>query len=107
MFENVAVYGGERTELSFEYVSGTLSIGTQRGETLVDSVVSIFDDAGKKVDGGRTYVSEKSNPMPSIVTPGKYSIQVAEIGGDKRTFNADVVAGETTTTIVDFDQAGQ
>lgn len=104
VFEDVVVKGGERTELDFEYTSGLLSIGTKRGDTLVDSVVSIIDESGKNVGGGRTYTSNSSNPRQFVVAPGIYAIRIAEIRGDNRETAADVAAGETIEIIVDLDQ---
>lgn len=104
LLENVAVNGNERTELSYEYTSGVISIGTRRGDTLVDSVVGVVDSAGKNVGGGRTYTSASSNPREIIVTPGNYTIRIAEIRGEKRELEAAVVAGETTQILVDLDQ---
>ena len=98
------VNGSEKTELEYEYTSGVLSIGTQRGDTLVDSVVNVIDENGKNVGGGRTYAAPSSNPRQVIVIPGSYTIRIAEIRGEKREAAADVRAGETTSVIVDLDQ---
>ena len=104
VFEDVVVNGSERTELSYEYTSGILDIGTKRGDTLVDSVVSVIDESGKNIGGGRTYTSQSSNPKQVVVTPGTYTVRIAEIRGDKRELTAEVAAGETTEIFVDLDQ---
>lgn len=104
VFENVVVNGGERTEISYQYSSGIVRIGTHRSGVLVDSVVGVVDEEGKNIGGGRTYTSENSNPKEFIVAPGAYVIRISEIRGEKRELPATVVAGEATDIIVDLDQ---
>ncbi len=103
LIENVVVNGGERTELSHEFSSGTLSLGARRGNTLVDAVLNVIDADGKNVAGGRTYTSANSNPKQIVLAPGVYTLRIAEIRGDKRERAAEVLAGETTEVVVDFD----
>jgi len=104
LFENVVINGNETTRLHYEYTSGILSVGTRRGETLVDSVVGVIDASGKNIGGGRTYAAPSSNPKEVIVAPGEYVIRIAEIRGEKRETKAQVVAGETTDVLIDLDQ---
>lgn len=104
VIEDVAVIGGERTELSHDFTSGTLSIGTQRSGALVDATVNVFDSSGRNIGGGRTYSSASSNPKSFVVAPGSYTVRIAEIRGDKREVPAVVAAGDITEIIVDLDQ---
>ena len=104
LFEDVVIAGGEKTELAHEFVSGTLSVGVRRGDELIDAVVSIIDESGKNVGGGRTYTSPNSNPKETILAPGAYTVRIAEIRGEKRETSADVLASETTDVMVDLDQ---
>ncbi|MBT8078259.1 MAG: VWA domain-containing protein, partial [Gammaproteobacteria bacterium] len=104
VFENVVINGGETTALEHEYSSGVLSVGTRRGEALVDSVVSVIDENGKNVGGGRTYAAASSNPRQIIVIPGNYTIRISEVRGERREVPAEVSAGETTEIIIDLDQ---
>ncbi len=104
LFENVVVHGGERTELSHEFVSGILRVGTRRGDALVDSVVNIIDANGKNIGGGRTYTTPSSNPKEFVLAPGEYVIRIAEIRGQKRETGTTVVAGETADVLIDLDQ---
>ena len=104
LFDDVVVNGGERTELSHEFVSGVLRVGTRRGDALVDSVVNIIDANGRNMGGGRTYASPNSNPKEFVVAPGEYVIRIAEIRGEKRETETTVVAGETADVLIDLDQ---
>ena len=104
VFEDVVINGSERTELEFEYTSGIISVETRRADALVDSVVGVIDEAGKNIGGGRTYTSEQSNPKQVVVAPGNYTIRITEIRGEKRETKAQVVAGETTEIVVDFEK---
>ncbi len=101
---DVIVVGGERVELEFSLESGVLSVGTRRGETLVDSVVNVVDSNGANAGGGRTYTSPSSNPKSIVLIPGEYTVRIREIRGDQREVAVSVVAGETTEVILDLDQ---
>ena len=104
VLNNVVVAGGERADLSYNFTSGTLSIGTRRGDVLVDSVIAVIDESGKNIGGGRTYTSESSNPKQIIVAPGTYTVRIAEIRGDKRETTAQVAVGETKEILVNLDR---
>ena len=103
-FEDVIVMGKETTELSFEFVSGILRVGTRRGDTLIDSVVNIIDSDGKNVGGGRTYTNAQNNPKEFVLAPGAYTIRISEIRGEKREIFGTVEQGGTSEVIVDLDQ---
>ena len=103
-FNDVVVNGNERTELSYDYASGVISVGTRRGDTLVDSVIGIIDANGKNIAGGRTYTSETSNPKSFIVSPGTYIVRIREIRGEEREVSAQVTTKQTTEIIIDLDQ---
>ena len=104
LFEGVVVSGGERTELSHEFVSAVLSIGARRGDDLVDAVVSVVDGSGNRIRGGRTYTSPSSNPKRLLVAPGNYTVRISEIRGERREVEIDVRAGETAEMMIDLDQ---
>lgn len=103
-FENVIVKSNEKTELSYAFESGVLSVGARRGDTLVDAVINIEDSEGLDVGGGRTYTSPNSNPKETILVPGNYRVQIREVRGEPRALEAEVSGGETTEIIVDFEQ---
>ena len=104
---DVVVIGGETTELEFAFDSGVLSVGTQRGDVLVDSVVNVVDSNGANAGGGRTYTSPDSNPKSIVVVPGEYTVRIREVRGEEREIAVSVAAGETTQVIVDLDQAAE
>ena len=104
VFEDVIVTGGERSELSHEFASGTLSVGTRRGDQLVDSIVNIIDATGKNVAGGRTYARAETNPKSFILVPGDYTVRIAEIRGDKREVQASISKGLDAGIEVDLAQ---
>lgn len=103
-FTNVVINGGQRTDLDHEFVSGVLEVGTARSGKLVDAVVNAVDESGNSVRGGRTYVSESSNPLRLIVAPGKYRLRIDEIRGERRESQVIVSARETTSIMIDLDK---
>jgi Ca-activated chloride channel family protein len=102
-FSDVVINGGQRTDLEHEFISGVLEIGTTRSGKLVDAVVNAVDESGNSVRGGRTYMSESSNPLRLIVAPGKYRLRIDEIRGERRESEVVVGAGETTSVMIDLD----
>ena len=105
LFGNIVVEAGERTDLSHEFVSGTLRVGVSRSDTLVDSVVAIVDQSGRSVAGGRTYTNEQSNPITEVLPPGDYRVDISEIRGEERSLSVTVSQRETTEILIDLDQA--
>lgn len=102
-FEDVVVSGNERTELSHDYASGTLSVSVEREGALIDAVVQIYDADGRSVVGRRAYANESRNPVRFEVSPGRYRIKIKEVRGERTERDAEVTA--STTTVVDVDMA--
>lgn len=100
-FEAVVVKGNERTDLQHDYASGTLSVEAQRGGTLIDAVVQIYDANGKSVVGRRTYATESSNLVKFVLAPGAYRVQVNELRGERKELDVDVTAADTIAISVD------
>jgi len=71
-----SVRAGERTEISHDYVSATLRVGSFRGDERLDSMVTIQDADGQRVAGGRTYTTESNNPKSFVLPPGSYRVEV-------------------------------
>ncbi len=105
-FSGVVVAGGQRTDLTHDYVSGTLKVGAVQGATLVDAVVAIRQpDTGKQIAGGRTYTADTTNPKAFELIPGTYSVRVAAVkldGAPEETLEVTIVAGETVERTVTF-----
>ncbi|MGB0954440.1 MAG: vWA domain-containing protein [Panacagrimonas sp.] len=101
---SVHIKPGETVAMEHEFVSGELKIGATANGALVDAVVSIKSADGTSVGGGRTYTGEKTNPKSFTLLPGTYGISVQQIRGDKKTFELEVKAAETTLQVVDFSQ---
>jgi hypothetical protein len=104
---NVSVSAGERTDVSREFVTGTLKIGVVKDGELVDATTNVSGAAGKAVAGGRTYTAPSSNPRTYELPPGSYSVVINPIrvpGATRRTVNVEVTAGETTLETVDYSQ---
>ncbi len=98
----VTIEPGGRAELSHDWESGTLTIGTARDGTLVDATLSVVDAAtGTSVGQGRTYTNPASNPKSFIVEPGEYRVTVREIRGDRRQITVTVGKGEVIERTVD------
>jgi Ca-activated chloride channel family protein len=74
-----SVRAGERTAVSHDYVSGTVRVGSFRGDERLDSMVAITDAAGKAVARGRTYTGESSNPKSFVLPPGRYRVEVTPL----------------------------
>ncbi|MCP5093280.1 MAG: VWA domain-containing protein [Gammaproteobacteria bacterium] len=103
-FEGVVVNGNERTELQHDYASGTLSVEIKREDLLIDAVVQIYDSNGRSVVGRRTYANNTSNPVSFELAPGKYSLRVSELRGERKELDAEVTAAEATVISVDMAQ---
>lgn len=101
-FEDVSIVGGEVVEIEHEFKSGTLSIGVNGSEGLVDAMITIFDTAtGSTITGGRSYTSASSNPKTFVITPGTYDIKmeaVAISGVDRIHTVEGLVVNENETT---------
>lgn len=101
-FERVTVTGGERSEVAYEYASGELHVGVLRDGVLADAVVNVIDADGKNVAGGRTYTAESSNPKKFVLTPGTYTVRIAEIRGEKREVSVSFAQDQTAGVEVDL-----
>lgn len=106
-FEGVEIVSGEVVEKVVDYSSGTLKVGSLKGEKLHDSVVKIIDSStGESVAQGRTYTGSKSNPKTFELPPGVYNVIVEPLGIKgitPQTFeNIEVKPGETVEETAQF-----
>jgi len=105
-FPGVTITGGERTDLTHEYTSGTLKVGAMQAGALVDAVVAVRQaDSGTQIAGGRTYTADTTNPKAFELIPGTYSVRVAALkveGSPEETLEVTIVAGETVERTVTF-----
>lgn len=88
-------------ELSHDFVSGTLVVGVQRAGALVDAVVTVRT-GGDEVARARTYDRPASNPASFVLAPGEYTVEVAEIRGEKAERRVTVEAGAEVGTTVEL-----
>ncbi len=92
--------GGATISLSHNFESGILKIGAKQGEAFVDAVVTVYSKkTGESVVGGRTYMSESSNPKSFTLEPGKYKVDLKPVKPkdlSPRTLEVEVKAKETT-----------
>ena len=100
--ERIVVNGGQRSDVAHEFASGDLQVGVRRGDVLVDAVVRVHDETGRNVAGGRTYVSDTSNPKSFVLVPGSYTIRISEIRGEEREMSVVLTQGQLTGVDVDF-----
>lgn len=110
VWQSIQVRGGETSELSFDFPSGTLQVGATAGGELVDAAVSIRPaEGGSQVAGGRTYTDAKTNPKRFTLAPGTYTVTVKPVrlkGVPAYETTVDVEAGGTTEETVTFDSGG-
>ena len=86
-FEGVVIPPGETVEKVVDFSTGELAVGVTRNGELSDATVNIYvAGTSENVEGGRTYVSESSNPAVYRLTAGTYDVEVrsVEIAGDQR-----------------------
>ncbi len=100
----VVVRPGGRSELSHNYLSGTLRVTTHRSGILVDATVQVYGKDGKSVGSSRTYKSERTNPSTFVIEPGAYRIVVQEIRGPRTEAQVTVEAEATVEEAIDFDK---
>lgn len=96
--ENVEIYGGKVTPVSFNFKSGTFEIFTKVGDENIDTVVTIREvNSGKRVAGSRTY----TRGAKFLLNPASYEVNVVPLGAHKaktsQTFIVDVIQGELQT----------
>ncbi len=84
----------------------TLAVKSVVDGQLHDSVVDVFDGAGKKIAGGRTYAGAETNPRKFPLEPGSYDVLVRPIrvqgGAEVRFSKVAVEAGKVVEKIADF-----
>ena len=81
ILEGVEIISGEVVEKVVDYSSGTIKVGSLKGEKLHDSVVKIIDvSTEEQVAQGRTYTGAKSNPKTFELPPGVYNVTVEPLG---------------------------
>ena len=101
-FSAVVVNGNERTDLEYEYRSGTLSVEVRRGDSLIDAVVQVYDAGGRSVVGRRAYADESGNPVSFELAPGDYRLRIREVRGERTEVDATVTAAAETPVTVDL-----
>ncbi len=101
-FDDVVVTGNERIDVQHEYASGTLNVWVRRGGTMIDAVVQVYDAGGRSVVGRRAYANGRNNPVSFELSPGSYRIRVDEVRGERRDYETQVVAAESTDLSVDL-----
>ncbi|WP_431137225.1 vWA domain-containing protein [Psychroserpens mesophilus] len=105
--DKIEINSNETTSISHNFETGKARIGvkTSNGE-LVDAGVNFIDiNSGKRITGGRTYTSDKSNPREFLLNPGTYKVEVRSLGahvGHNETFTIEVKQAETVTKIITF-----
>ena len=107
VIEGVEIVSGEMVEKVVDYSSGTLKIGSLKGEKLHDSVVKIIDaSTQEQVAQSRTYTGAKSNPKTFELPPGVYNVIVEPLGIkgiSPQTFESiEIKAGETVEETAQF-----
>lgn len=99
----VEVTAGGEVRRTHELSTGEVVVSVVRGSQLVDATV-VVRDGKASVGSGRTYRSASSNPLHFDLAPGRYTIEVGEIRGDKRSVTVEVGAGESREVRVDLDR---
>jgi len=105
--DDIRIEANATNTISHNFKSGTAMVGvkTANGE-LIDATVNFQDKTtGKRVTGGRTYTTEKSNPKEFLLNPGTYDVKIVTLGvhkGNKETFTITVKEGETVEKIITF-----
>lgn len=105
VFEAVEVVGEGRAEREYAIETGTLAIGSVQGTTLIDSTVSVVNEAGQAVAGGRTYTAATSNPKVFELPVGKYTVKVQPVrppGLAAKTTTVEVKPGAKTEQTAAF-----
>lgn len=86
-FNDISVVGNEIVDVEHEFKSGTIRIGVNGSDGLVDAMINITDaNTGAAITGGRSYTSASSNPKTFTITPGTYNVKMeaAAINGIDR-----------------------
>lgn len=101
-FEDLSVGGSEVVDVEHEFKSGTISIGVNGSDGLVDAMITITDaNTGDSITGGRSYTSANSNPKTFIITPGTYNVKMKAVainGVEKIHTIEGLVVNENETT---------
>ena len=77
----VEIAEGSTVEKTVDFSTGEISIGaTKNGGELADAGFSVrVAGTNKEVAGGRTYVSEKTNPKTVRITSGTYDVSIFSV----------------------------
>lgn len=110
-FEDISVSGGEVVEINHDFKSGTVNIGVNGSDGLVDASIRIVDPTtGIPVASGRSYTSASSNPRSFKLTPGTYNVELEALVinglGRKHTIEGLVVTANETTTAEHLFRSG-
>lgn len=104
--KSVELKAGEVLPVDHLFEFGRLVVKVVNHYGLSDATVNVMDVKGKKnIAGGRTYTSETSNPKDFLMTPGRYMVEIKEVGKDasgKKTIEVEIKAGETVEQEIRF-----
>ena len=103
-YQNIVITDTEVNEQVFDFSSGVISVSVTRMGELHDATVNIISKStGKRVAGGRTYVSSSSNPITKELLPGNYDVVIQSTkikGGEiEHTIENVTIRGRETTTL--------
>jgi Ca-activated chloride channel homolog len=105
-FTGVVIAGDGQVDLTHDFLSGTLRIGSVRGSELVDSVLTIYNlDTKQHADSGRTYAAANTNPSVFTLQPGRYRVHckaVRPAGLRPKEIVVVIKAGETVEQTVSY-----
>ncbi len=102
-FESVSVAAGDTVFKSVDFSPGILKVGVTRNGARSDATVNIYK-AGtrKRVEGGRTYTGEKSNPKSVSLTSGLYDVEIGSVeisSSPKYRWDSVTIAPDSTTVL--------
>ena len=101
--KNIEVNSDEIKEVVIDFTPGKISILSTGNSKLWDSGVNIYRIGETQTSAkGRTYKTEKSNPMIKELTPGFYNVHLSALSllGNKASQaieKIEVIAGQTTS----------
>ncbi len=106
VFDRQEVAAGKSASLSHDFSSGELRIGAMQSGAFVDAAVQIYAKGNNQnIAGGRTYMSEKTNPKTFVLEPGKYRVDLQPVkpkGLNKKSVEVEVTANGVTEQTVEW-----
>jgi hypothetical protein len=103
--ERIEIKSAELVSLRHEYQTGDLVLGAKKGKEYVDVSISLLDEEGRSVTGGRTYQSASSNPKTFTLVPGKYKLNLNPVkpkGLAPKSVEVVIKAGERTEKMLEW-----